>query len=103
MCARGTEARIFECFLDEQLYVLQFDLGMLMPDIVNYLIKMIPEGWNKLDKDRFLRLVKFYIWDDLYSNIILIILSRDASQIMGLGVSYLSIMNNLMEGTFVGK
>ena len=34
---------------------------------MNYLVSsMIPEGWNKHDRDRFLHLVKFYIWDDPY-------------------------------------
>ena len=36
-------------------------------DTVNYLVTgQLPEGWNKHDRDRFLHLVKFYIWDDPY-------------------------------------
>jgi len=37
-------------------------------NIVNYLVTgLILDGWNKHDRDRFLHLVKFYIWDDPYS------------------------------------
>ena len=56
---------------------------------MNYLVtSKIPEDWNKHDRDRFLHLVKFHIWDDpclfkYYSNQLL----EDASQIIKLEVS----------------
>ena len=63
VCTRGTEAPIFECFPGKRLFVVQIDPWYA--DIVNYLvINKPPEGWNKHDGNRFLHLVKFYMWGD---------------------------------------
>ena len=65
MHTRGTKAPISECFPDEQLFVVQFDPWYA--ELVNYPITgKILEGWNKHDRDKFLHLVKFYIWDNPY-------------------------------------
>jgi len=65
VCTRGTKTPILECFHNEQLFMVQSDPGNA--NIMNYVLtSMIPEGRNKYDRDRFLHLVKFYIWDDRY-------------------------------------
>jgi len=62
---RKSESSISECFPDEQLYAVHPDLWYA--DIVNYLVaSRIPDGWTKNDRDRFLHIIKFFIWDDPY-------------------------------------
>ena len=69
---RESESTISECFPDEQLHAVYSDPWYA--DIVNYLVAgRILESWTKNDRDRFLHLVKFFVWDDLiYLSIFLI-------------------------------
>jgi len=61
----GIEAPTSECFPDEPLFIVQPDSWYA--DIMNYLVtEKLHESWSKHDRDRFLHLVKFYIWDDPY-------------------------------------
>jgi len=60
VCTRGTKGPIYECFPDEQLFIVQSNPWYV--DIVNYLVTAkLLEDWNKHDRDRFLHRVKFYI------------------------------------------
>ena len=62
---RGSEFSISKCFPNEQLYAVH--PKPRYADMVTYLVSgRIPEGWTKNDRDRFLDLMKFSIWDDPY-------------------------------------
>ena len=52
VCVRGTEAPIFECFSNEQLFIVKSDPWHAK--IVNYLVSKLPKGWNKHDRNIFL-------------------------------------------------
>jgi len=71
---------------------------------MNYLvIRRILEGWSRHDRDRFLHLVKFYVWNNPYLNTILIRLLGDVSQTIRSDVSCLFAMTKPVGGTLVEK
>ncbi|PRQ41776.1 putative nucleotidyltransferase, Ribonuclease H [Rosa chinensis] len=55
-----------ESFPDEQLFAMQAS-DPWYADIINYLVtKKIPEDFTRAQKDKLVKMAKYYVWDDPY-------------------------------------